>query len=172
MNFETAFDVAEAGYGGGLLVLVGLGFMALSGTLAAFPGLVGSQQQRRSYYVWVFALATIGTLVGFGATYREYVEASRALASGPFNVVEGIVTDFSPTARAGSFVVAGRKFSYSRYGMTGGFSIENSKGRPLENGIHVRVTHTGNRILRLEIARGARGDKSFSAPGVKWLPKS
>jgi hypothetical protein len=171
MDFRTVFDAAEGGYGGGFFVLIGLGLMAASGALAAYPWLAGSYHWKRSYYVYSFAFATIWTVVAFGATYHQYVEQRRALASGHFSVVEGIVTDFSPTSRGGTFVVAGRKFSYSRYGTTGGYTTENSKGEPPKNGTHIRVTHIGDTILRLEIARGTAGDKFFSAPGVKWLPK-
>jgi hypothetical protein len=52
-----------------------------------------------------------------------------------------------------SFVVGGRRFSYSDYSVTPGFNNTRSHGGPIDNGVYVRITHRGNTILRLEIAR-------------------
>jgi hypothetical protein len=75
----------------------------------------------------------------------------------PAGLHGGPVTDFRPMPREGhadeSFVVGGRRFSYSDYSVTPGFSNTRSHGGPIDNGVYVRITHRDNTILRLEIAR-------------------
>ena len=52
-----------------------------------------------------------------------------------------------------SFVVGGRRFSYSDFVVTSGFHNAASHGGPIREGLYVRVTYLGNLILRLEIAQ-------------------
>jgi hypothetical protein len=64
----------------------------------------------------------------------EYRSLASALTSGRVQVVEGPVTDFMPLPPTGkgyeSFVVSGRRFSYSDYNLTAGFNNTPSHGGP------------------------------------------
>jgi hypothetical protein len=51
-----------------------------------------------------------------------------------------------------SFVVDGKRFSYSDFIVTSGFHNAASHGGPIRAGLYVRVSYIGNVILRLEIA--------------------
>ena len=101
--------------------------------------------------------AVVWTVVSFAATYTEYHSTATALSVGRFAIVEGPVTDFVPMPYAGhsdeSFVVGGRRFSYSDFVVTSGFHNAASHGGPIREGLYVRVTYLGNLILRLEIAQ-------------------
>jgi hypothetical protein len=95
---------------------------------------------------------------GLAVTYGLYLAARKALLSGDFAVVEGTVTDFAPAQNPGEggdpterFTVAGQTFKYSEYFPNGGFN--DTRAHLIRNGIYMRVTHKGNTILRLEIAR-------------------
>jgi hypothetical protein len=67
--------------------------------------------------------------------------------------VTGFPSDALRGPRNQSFVVGGQRFSYSDYRMTAGFNNTRSHRGPIDNGVYVRITHRGNTILRLEIAR-------------------
>jgi hypothetical protein len=164
MHFETVFDVAQAGYrhwwfpaGGLILVAVGAFFVFLPRhTAILFPS--GLQGQWRRWFGWSYLIfSVVWTVVALVSTLGGYIDARRALASGKASVVEGVVTDFRPMPRAGhaheSFVVGGQRFFYSDYSVTAGFNNTRSHGGPIDNGVYVRITHRGNTILRLEIAR-------------------
>ena len=158
MHFETVFDVAQAGYKDWWVPAIGLIFVAIGAALAFFPrwaSLVISAPPWAGWPLIIFAL--IWMLGAFTLSYFPYIWAREALLSGDHSVVEGPVTDFVPMPRDGkgkeSFTVAGQKFEYSPYGGTPGFNNASSHGGPLNSGTYVRVTHIGNTILRLEIAR-------------------
>jgi hypothetical protein len=103
----------------------------------------------------VFGL--VWSLAVLAATLSDYIALRQAVASGQVTITEGVVTDFRPLPYSGhaneSFVVGGKRFSYSDYSATAGFNNTRSHGGPIESGIYVRITHRGNTILRLEIAR-------------------
>jgi hypothetical protein len=167
MHFETAFDLAEVGYKSWYWPAFGLVFAAVNGTFLLFPGLARSvfslggllAYRPNQFLRWVgFIVPVIWTIFVFTDGYGEYLAARDALVSGHYDVVEGIVTEFKPMPYSGhgyeSFVVAGRTFSYSDFGIiTAGFNHTRSHGGPIDNGIYVRVAYTGNTIFRLEIAR-------------------
>ena len=50
------------------------------------------------------------------------------------------------------FCVSGTCFEYSDYVVTGGFNNTSSHGGPIRAGLPVRVSHVGDRIVKLEIA--------------------
>ena len=77
-------------------------------------------------------------------------------AAGRFEVAEGIVEDFVPMLHGGrreSFTVDGRRFEYSDHFVTPGFDNSAAKGGPIRPGLNVRISHIGNVIVKLEVAR-------------------
>ena len=92
-----------------------------------------------------------------------YVQ-SRALSScrhrlqaGAVEVVQGTVQNFVPMPYLSngleSFVVSGVPFSYSDFDLSQcGFRNTTSHGGPIRPGLPVRITYSGNSILRLEAA--------------------
>jgi hypothetical protein len=163
MQFETVFDLAQTGYKVWWLiptfgpVMVGIGAFTLFFPRASAVILhVPSRQRQRLGRAFVGA-GTIFMVGGFAVTYANYLAARKALISGDYAVVEGTVTGFAPAQnpREGNpterFTVAGQTFEYSDYFPTGGFN--DTRAYLIRNGIYVRVTHKGNTILRLEIAR-------------------
>lgn len=66
------------------------------------------------------------------------------------------MTNFVPMPYTGhsleSFVVGGRKFSYSDYVLTPGFRHTTSHGGPIREGLYVRIAYLGNLILQLDVA--------------------
>jgi hypothetical protein len=106
----------------------------------------------------MLGFSLIWMVAAFALTLRDYIVARDALISGQASVIEGLVTDFRSMPHAGghaeeSFAVSGQRFSYSDYSPTAGFNNTRSHGGPIDNGVHVRITHRGSTILRLEIAR-------------------
>jgi hypothetical protein len=90
-------------------------------------------------------------------TYLKYRSLSRALQDGRAAVVEGPVEQFVPMPYTGHsmerFSVAGIRFAYSDYVITGGFNNTSSHGGPIRLGRFVRITYVGEDIVRLEICR-------------------
>jgi hypothetical protein len=157
MHFETIFDVVQTGYDAWAippmgLIPVGIGAFALFFPRAARVIILFRASPRTARQFIGFGI--IWMVAAFAITYGSYVTARKALLSGDHSVVEGTVTEFAaPTPLAGPveerFTVTGQKFKYSK--LSTGF---NKTGAQLiRNGMYVRVTHTGNTILRLEIAR-------------------
>jgi hypothetical protein len=92
---------------------------------------------------------------GGAITYVDYSEARTALATHHFSIVEGRVANFAPASANGrrneSFIVNGKKFSYSQYVLTAGFNTVSAEGGPIHEGAYVRVSYVGDEILRLEV---------------------
>jgi hypothetical protein len=117
----------------------------------------GLQGRSRRVFSWVFFLFAVAwTFFTFAGTYSGYSSATNALDTGKYSVVEGPVTQFVPMPYTGhseeSFVVDGKRFSYSDFIVTSGFHNAASHGGPIRAGLYVRVSYIGNVILRLEIA--------------------
>jgi hypothetical protein len=162
MQFETVFDVAQAGYKVWWLLIMGPVMVGLGAFVLFFPRAsvvivhAPSAQRRRLGRIFVRA-GIIFMVGGLAVTYGLNLATRKALLSGDYAVVEGTVTGLTsaqnpregdPTER---FTVAGQTFEYSDYFPNGGFN--DTRAHLIHNGIYVRVTHKGNTILRLEIAR-------------------
>lgn len=107
-----------------------------------------------SYFGLIFCL-TIG-LVGFVITYEKFALYQSAIQQGDASVIEGYVENFAPKTSLSrgsseSFSVDGVVFSYSGSEFEPGFNQTKVQGGPIENGLHVRIHHIENTILRLEI---------------------
>jgi hypothetical protein len=89
-------------------------------------------------------------------------EALSTFQKGSYQIAEGQVTKFDPMPYDGHknecFSVEEKRFCYSDYGAHPGFHNTASHGGPIRSGLQVRiafmpVSHRGNIILRLEVAR-------------------
>jgi hypothetical protein len=166
VTFKTVFDAANEGYAWWLPAF-GLIFVALGGLLVFKPALAQRimwwglplQGRYRTAFGWIYLVFgsfwTVGTFLG---TYSPYYTAMSCLNAGNCPVVEGTVTNFIPMPYRGhkdeSFTVNGRRFSYSEYDdVTPGFHNAASHGGPIHQGLYVRITYSGNMILRLEVAQ-------------------
>jgi hypothetical protein len=165
VNFEVVFDLRDAGYDTWHIALIGLFFGALgaAGVFGprAFRQLIFRGASPRTQTVLVWFVFVIGCTNGFGfllGTYREYRTTVAALEAGQVDIVEGRVTEFrstpSPAGTKESFRVGKRRFAYhDTFCVEPGFRRTQAKGSPIGEGTQVRMTHIGNRILKLEVAR-------------------
>jgi hypothetical protein len=123
-------------------------------TVFLFPILYRSEPWRRRLAHFYLGLSVLWTAFALTTTLGDYIGARVALAFGDFTVAEGAVTDFRSTKRGDeSFVVGGKRFSYSDHTAAAGFNNTRSHGGPISDGLYVRITHRGNQILRLEVRR-------------------
>ena len=163
MEYRTVFDIANGYQQWGL---------SLWGLLMTVLALANIVEQRKSSAVWWsrnfmkskaggyvgLGFAILWTLLVFVSTYGSYYELNRATNNGESRVEEGIVTRFRPPADSGGkgreqFCVAASCFAYAQYVAYGGFHDTSAHGGPIREGLHVRVTHVRNAIVKLEIAR-------------------
>jgi hypothetical protein len=163
MQFETIFDLAQTGYKVWWLpltfgpLMIGLGAFALFFPQASAMIVHGPPAWRQTTGRALVGAGIAFIVGGLAVNYAFYLAARKALLSGDYAVVEGTVAGFAPAQnpREGDpterFTVAGRTFEYSDYFPNGGFN--DTRAHLIRNGIYVRITHKGNTILRLEIAR-------------------
>ena len=164
MNFIPVFDAAQFNLDNLIGPAVGI-------TILVFGWRMAGRQlwaDRRETYnlqgrvvrflcrAWLCLGLAWTSMILFG-TVQDYVEARDRLRSGDYSIVEGTVEQFRKTREMESFVVNGKFFQYSDSWATSGFNNTTSSGGPMKNGLHVRIAHPANLILRLEIASGMDG---------------
>lgn len=163
MNYTTVFDMAQDGYTAWWAPAFGLIFAAVGALLVFAPDPMvrllpsGLQGTARRIFNWLFfSFALFWTATAFIVTFGEYETGVAALRDDTASVVEGRVTNFVPMPYTGHaqehFTVSGQRFSYSDYTMSSRFHNSASHGGPIREGLQVRITYLGQRILRLEIA--------------------
>ena len=158
MTFTTVFDVSQQGYQAADSAF-GLIFVAMGAMLVFRPVLMqrlmprGLQGKARQVFSWCFlCFSLLWTTIVFTATFAEYRRVTADLREGRYSIVEGPVEDFVPTGHSmESFTVGGHRFSYSDYLGTSGFHNTASHGGPIRQGLYVRISYSGNLIMRLEI---------------------
>jgi hypothetical protein len=115
------------------------------------------QERASRIFSWCFFIFSLLVATALPSTLLEYQRATSDLREGRYSVVEGPVTDFIPMPYEGhaleSFTVNGHRFSYSDNIMTAGFRNTASHGGPIREGLYVRISYSGNLILRLEVAQ-------------------
>lgn len=174
MTFKTVFDASQQGYETAWFPAFGLIFVAIGAMLVFRPALMqqilpgGLQGKPRKVFSWIFfSFALLWTTIAFLGTLAEYQGVASDLREGRFSVVEGPVTDFVPMPYGGhaleSFKVNGRQFSYSDYVVTSAFHNTASHGGPIREGLYVRISYSGNLILRLEVDQENPGPMSGKA---------
>jgi hypothetical protein len=180
VNYVLVFDAGARGYStwtfaalGLPLVAVGIGLVKYREALA--KRLTGHVSPRvaRGFTYFFLGFTLLWTALVLTTTRSESNTLRDALRSGSAPVVEGRVEGFVPMPYTGHalerFTVCGVPFSYSDYEVTEGFHRTSSHGGPLREGSWVRITHVGNLIARLEIARD---DPGTSAPCRRTSPQS
>jgi hypothetical protein len=164
MQFNVVYDAANQGYPAWHLNGIGLVLVCVGLMLVLAPDLMqrllprGLQGTARRIFSWFFLFAALfGAFVTFRGTTQPYEATAAASRDHRYRVVEGRVTDFVAMPYTGhaleSFVAGGRKFSYSDYILTGCFNKTSSHGGPIRSGLSVRISYTGNCIVRLEVAQ-------------------
>jgi hypothetical protein len=165
VTYKTVFDASQHGYENfWSLAPMLTSFVAIGAMLVFRPALMqlifpqGLQGRARRIFSWIFFIfSLLFATVLLPGTLLEYQRATSDLREGRYSVVEGPVTDFVPMPYEGhaleSFTVNGRRFSYSDYSMTAAFRNTASHGGPIREGLNVRVTYSGNLILRLEVGQ-------------------
>lgn len=102
----------------------------------------------------VTAAWTAAALIGI---YRQHCWVTDVLFVGNYAITEGIVTELVPisaaTQSSEGFTVDGKHFSYSGLAVAPGFLNSKSYGGLVHEGLHVRISHSGDLILRIEVAR-------------------
>jgi|WetSurMetagenome_2_1015567.scaffolds.fasta_scaffold73505_1 hypothetical protein len=160
MHYEVVFDAAQASYRDGYLCLLLL-FPA-----AAIVWIVADRRapsSKRTLLRRVFPYIAAGftgflAIGGITLSWYNAWEFRARLSGGQYEVVEGVVTEFSPMPWEGhkpeSFVVNGRRYEYSDFEDQPGFHNAQSHGGPIRSGLWVRIADIDGQIARLEIARG------------------
>jgi hypothetical protein len=155
VEYTVIFEVNQNGYLYWGFFALGLIFIVIGSGLFLFrrklpsttPKFVPYAFLGFSLFLTMFAFA--GAVGGSASAY--------ALREGNCGVVTGEVTQFHPMPETGhdkeSFVVDGRRFEYSDFIVSPGFNNTSSHGGPIREGLKVRIHHSGNDILRLEIAK-------------------
>jgi hypothetical protein len=162
MEYQTVFDIAIEGYKSWSFPATGLLWVA-GGVVAIvlrkrYPGWWRKHPGASNLFAFgFFGFAVLWTVIAFISTYGQYSTLTKAANSNRTLVVEGIVTKFSPMPASGHamerFCVSGTCFEYSDFTVTAGFNNTASHGGPIREGLQVRVTHVGNSILKLEVAK-------------------
>jgi len=155
MGYHIVFDVTQVGFRwwipglvfvfGGLFVLIGWAVKTSGDRQAHLKGLL---------FQLVGAVAVVAACGWFGAMYREYHAAEKALAAHDYSVAEGIVTNFVPMPPGGhaieSFTIGSAHFAYgSGWGSTT-FNSEWNTGF-LHEGVQARIAYRGKDILKVEV---------------------
>lgn len=171
MEYRVVFDVTQSGYRDWVFAAPGLLFVAVgismvySGDLSTVlpkPLAQAHDQWREKvplgFGLFWLAFSVLWTSTAFYATYHHYAFARDALKSGKAQMLEGTVDQFVSVGlgKGESFVVAGRRFDYSDYWITGCFNNTNSFWGPIHEGIQVRIWAVGNCIVKLEVATTAK----------------
>lgn len=162
MQYRVVFDIARQSYAawpwaalGTLFVATGLAMLLIPGGQRLWRGRVSRRTHRVFAWTWLLlSLAWTGSVSL--VKWQRYRQAAAELRQGRYQTVEGVVRDFVPMPRSGhimeSFAVGDRRFSYSDFVATPGFHQTAGYGGPIHEGVRVRVSYSGNVILRLEVA--------------------
>jgi hypothetical protein len=162
MNYISVFDVSKEGLPWQIPAFFILFCIGTIGFLTYMLRKLRGQIPLSGYR----AVSTIAFLVGLGlvigsimqceASYREYESARQLLQDPDTRVIEGMIHDFHQMPPGGhaieSFTINGIKF---QYGTGWGSVIFNSNWNSgfLHDGVTARITYSGDKILRIEIAR-------------------
>jgi hypothetical protein len=162
MDYRVVFDVAESGYQGWKVPAQVLWAVGVGAVLVVFRARIAGRLPRfaTAYNVVAFAvagLAVLWLLISLFSTYIEYTGLLSAEQTGQAFVAEGPVTDFKTIPTRGytreRFCVQKACFEYSDDVTTSAFHTTRLRGGPVREGLPVRVTYTGDSIIRLEVAK-------------------
>src|SRR5262249_19613997 len=144
------YDFADTGYQWQFpaigLILVVAGAVMMIGSRGRHPFAL--------LYFWSSVLLTVVAFIG---SYYDYATLAAAEAAGRADITEGVVTNFRPVP-VGSharerFCVESTCFKYSRSDTRSFNNTASTGGRVVRDGLPVRLTHVGNKIVRFEMAK-------------------
>ena len=160
MNSRTCqliFDLVDAGYQAGGVVVVGIFFII--GSLILFTFRNSVRKFSTSWYpkavpALLVVLSTVWTTLMFSQTYFEHQRLLEDLQSNRAVLISGVVTEFAPHTskrKQESFRVNGIEFFYSEARSMPGYHRYSGEDGPIRVGVFVKILHVGNDILRLEV---------------------
>ena len=154
MNYNIVFDASRNGSQ--------LAIYALIPVFVLLPALVGwalkdsddsKEALKGKFFLLLSAVGFSFSLMLLIGNYGEYYRARKALQTGDYQVVEGIVENFVPMPPGGhsteSFNIGSTSF---RYGSGWGSIVFNSEWNHgyIHNGAQVRIAYKNEEILRVE----------------------
>ncbi len=176
-DFITVFDAGQLGYRNWWFPSFGLIFIGVGLLLPKLmdSGLLPTTPTKRIWFPRLFlGFAVFWTLTAFGISFGSFLSGRETLLSGKADYLEGSVENFIPMPYQGhaseSFTVKGIPFRYSDYEITSGFNQTASHGGPIREGMQVRIWHSGNNILKLEIPKSPRAPLADSLPASAHPP--
>jgi len=150
MEYKVAYIVNnDTSYLVTLLWLLGVGAIAF----IIYKSEMGVKKICASILVCIMLI--VGSFSFISQLSEKYHNIS-LLNSGKCSVTEGYVENFDPAPASGhkneSFILNGKKFSYSDYDVsTGAFNQTYSHGGPIYQGRWVRISYKDNLILKIEV---------------------
>ena len=136
-----------------VFMLIGPAILVLAYVVARYS----PKQHAKAVAGLALIVGTFWTVLA-GTFFFQAASAMHDFSSGKSQVIEGQISAFSPMPPTGhateSFTVNGQRFAYSHLEFHGPcFDKTVVAGGPMRLGLHVRVNHVGNCILKLEVAR-------------------
>ena len=169
MNYETIFEYTN--YGNPLLKLIPLLGFAMIGigiiySVKKYFKTFSVFRQGLLFFGYTFGgfaiILLIISLIKTPSLIKENRDFNKMIENKSYNVVEGLIEDFSPPNSNGthfeSFSVNGIIFKYSDYSIVDGFHQTSKNNGPInKNGQQVRIGYMNkddeNLILKLEILK-------------------
>jgi hypothetical protein len=152
-SYRVVFDIARQEFDW-RMALYPLLFLPIGIGLIWFAG---KSKRYVGYFFVGFSLLL--SAITFAVSWRSYAAARSAWRDYAIATVEGPVTDFRPMPYGGHqeecFTVQAKSFCYSDYVVTPGFHNTTSHGGPIREGLQVRISYSGDMILRLEVRADA-----------------
>jgi len=161
MHYVIIFDASSSGLRnynfpaqGIIFIIVGVGLVIADRLRKVSVG--GLFPRLATRFSWAFLIfSLIWTALASLSIFEDWA-VSAATRAGHYNVVEGVVENFSPMPPTGHglehFDVNGIPFHYSTYEVTPGFNTTAVHGGPIHNGLHVKIGYIGNTIVKLGVA--------------------
>jgi hypothetical protein len=155
MHYHVVFDALRNGSELAICVVLPV--------LLLVPGIVGwtlirsrdkNSARKGALFLFSSAVSFVISVVVASIGFVEYHQMKKAGASGDYQVMEAIVSDFIPMPISGhpseSFSVGGVPFRYGAGWDSLVFNATWDRGY-IHNGAQVRITHRGIDILRVEV---------------------
>jgi len=157
-DYTVVYDVWQVAFAYVPFAGIALIFVAIGVGMFRYPDLpmFRSASIGKWFRHFFLGFAVFLALVGGWSGYVTYGRLAGAVARHEAKVAEGRVRDYWPMPAGGHgtehFCVADACFEYSDFIVDGGFNNTASHGGPIREGLPVRVTYVGDKIVRLEVA--------------------
>lgn len=156
-NYILVHDFLDKGYPLWPMIFGGLGIAAGVGICfernKMMPNRSPEQRMALSVaFLMAFIIWTAGTSLKI---FREYLDITRAIEHGAAQVTQGQVDSYKPFLtdwnKWEEFCVKGTCFHYNDFIPSAGYNNTARYGGPMRKDLYVRVIHTGNTIIKLEL---------------------